>query len=50
MKYEMKVESYKKSSSMITREIVDDYKTFTEETIIKRNDKIIKLLNKHTNY
>ena len=48
--YDKKVISYKGSSSMITRDIVDNYKTFTEKTIIERNNKIRELLNTHTNY
>tara|TARA_X000000950_G_C13908330_1_gene657915 strand:+ start:2337 stop:2570 length:234 start_codon:yes stop_codon:yes gene_type:complete len=48
--YDKKVISYKGNSSMITRDIVDNYKTFTEETIIERNNKIRELLNTHTNY
>lgn len=48
--YDKKVISYKGSSSMITRNIVDNYETFTEETIIERNNQIRKLLNIHTNY
>lgn len=48
--YDKKVISYKGSSSIITRNIVDNYETFTEETIIKRNNKIRELLNIHTNY
>ena len=30
--------------------IVDNYETFTEEKIIKRNNKMRELLNIHTNY
>lgn len=48
--YEKKKDSYKDSSCKITRDIVDDYKTFTEETIIIRNNKITELLNEYTNY
>lgn len=48
--YDKKVNSYKGSSSMITRNIVDNYETFTEETIIERNNQIIELLNIHTDY
>lgn len=48
--YDKKIGSYKGSSSKITRSIVDNYKTFTEETIITRNNGITKLLNKYTNY
>lgn len=48
--YDKKILSYKGSSSIITRKIVDNYKTFTEETIIKRNNEITELLNKYTNY
>ena len=49
-KYDKKKDSYKTSSSMITRKIVDSYKTFTEDTITKRNEEIIDLLNKYTDY
>ena len=48
--FDKKIESYKKSSSKITRNIVDNFKTFTEDTIITRNNQIIELLNKYTNY
>ena len=48
--YDKKVISYKGSSSMITRNIVDNYETFTEETIIERNNQIRELLNIYTNY
>jgi hypothetical protein len=48
--YDKKIESYKGSSSKITRTIVDNYNTFTEETIITRNNQIIELLNDYTNY
>lgn len=48
--YDKKKSSYKGSSSMLTRNIVDSFETFTEDTIILRNNKIITLLNKYTNY
>ena len=48
--YDNKITSYFGSSSAITRNIVENYKTFTEETIINRNNKITELLNEHTNY
>jgi len=48
--YDKKIKSYKGSSSMITRNIVDNYETFTEESIILRNKEIIKLLNEYNNY
>ena len=48
--YDKKVISYKGSSSIITRNIADNYETFTEETIIKRNNSMRELLNIHTNY
>ena len=48
--YDKKIESYRGSTSKITRLIVEKYQTFTEETIIKRNDEIVNLLNKYTNY
>ena len=48
--YDKKISSYNGSSSMITRKIVENYKTFTEETIIIRNNKIIESLNKYSNY
>ena len=48
--YDKKVISYKGSSSIITRNIVDNYETFSEETIIKRNNEMTELLNKYTNY
>jgi hypothetical protein len=48
--YDKKVKSYKGSSSMITRKIAENYETFTEKSIIKRNDEIRELLNIHTNY
>ena len=48
--YDRKLSSYRESSSMITRNIVEKYKTFTEKTIIERNNEIATLLNKYTNY
>ena len=48
--YDKKLISYKNSSSMITRNIAQDFETFTEETIIERNNQIRELLNEHTNY
>ncbi len=48
--YDKKKSSYKGSSSRITRDIEDNYKTFTEETITNRNKNISELLNKHTDY
>lgn len=48
--YDKKVESYKGSSSIITRNIVECHETFTEETIIERNNVIIELLNIYTQY
>lgn len=48
--YDKKILSYKGSSSIITRDIVNNYETFTEESITTRNSKITELLNIHTNY
>jgi len=48
--YDKKIVSYKGSSSIITRNIVENYETFKEETIITRNNKITELLNKYTDY
>jgi len=48
--YDKKLVSYKGSSCRITRNIVDNYETFTEETIITRNNEISKALNRYTNY
>lgn len=48
--YDKKIDSYKGSNSKITRTIVENYQTFTEETIITRNNEIIELLNTNTNY
>lgn len=48
--YDKKIDSYNNSSSKITRIIVNEFKTFTEKEIIKRNKNISVLLNKHTNY
>lgn len=48
--YDKKIISYKGSSSMITRNIVENYESFTEESIILRNKEIIKLLNEYNNY
>ena len=48
--YDKKVISYKGSSSIITRNIPDNYETFTEETIIKRSNEMSELLNIHTMY
>jgi hypothetical protein len=48
--YDKKIESYKGSNSIITRNIVDDYKTFKEDTISIRNNNITLLLNKYTDY
>lgn len=49
-KYDRKISSYTGSSCMITRKIPVNHTSFTEESIIKRNDEIVKLLNEHTNY
>ena len=48
--YNKKIESYKGSSCKITRNIAEKYKNFTEDTIIKRNEEIVILLDNHTNY
>jgi uncharacterized C2H2 Zn-finger protein len=48
--YDKKISSYKGSSSIITRNIPEKFKHFTENTILTRNDEIVLLLNKHTNY
>jgi hypothetical protein len=48
--YDKKISSYKGSSSILTRNIASYYTSFTEETIIQRNNIIIESLNKHTNY
>lgn len=48
--YDKKISSYKKSSCMITREIAEDFETFSEDVIITRNTKIINSLNEYTNY
>lgn len=48
--YDKKISSYKGSSSILTREIASSYTSFTEETIITRNNKMIELLNSYTNY
>ena len=49
-KYEKKIESYKGSSSLITRRVAEYFETFEEEQIIERNTEIVKLLNKYTDY
>tara|TARA_B100001996_G_scaffold282897_1_gene223205 strand:+ start:100 stop:1893 length:1794 start_codon:yes stop_codon:yes gene_type:complete len=49
-KYEIKKESYKGSSCMITRNIADNYNTFTENDINTRSCEIVNLLNIHTDY
>ena len=48
--YDKKKISYKGSCSKITREIPLKFDCFTEETIIERNNQIVKLLNHYTNY
>jgi hypothetical protein len=48
--YDKKKEQYKKSNSMITRMIPDDFQNFSEKDIRQRNKKIVELLNTHTNY
>ena len=48
--YDKKIISYKGSSCKITRDIANDFDKFSEDEIIKRNNKIINLLNKYTNY
>ena len=48
--YDKKIDSYNDSSSKITRNIVNDFKTFTEKDIIERNKNISVSLNKYTNY
>ena len=49
-KYEKKKNSYKNSSCKITREIVQNYETFSEDNIIDRNKKITELLQMYTDY
>jgi hypothetical protein len=48
--YIKKKDSYKKSSSIVTASIPQEYNTFTEATISKRTKVIAKELNKFTNY
>jgi hypothetical protein len=48
--YDRKKKSYEESSSKITRNIVEHYKTFEEKNIIERNRRIIIELNNYTNY
>ena len=48
--YVSKREHYKESNSRITRELAIKYEDFDEETIKIRNDELVKLLNKYTNY
>ena len=48
--YDKKKISYKESSSKVTRNIVENYKTFEEKNIIERNESIRIDLNKFTNY
>ena len=48
--YIHKILSYKKSSSMITRDITEGFKNFSEPDIIIRNKKIVSELNKNTDY
>ena len=48
--YEKKKKSYSESSSKITRDITEKYKTFDEKDIIERNKFIINKLNEFTNY
>jgi len=48
--YDKKKISYKESSSKVTRNIVEKYKTFEEKNIIERNESIRIDLNKFTNY
>jgi hypothetical protein len=48
--YNKKKESYKGSSCMITRNIVNNYEIFTEDIITIRNNEIVPFLNEYTNY
>ena len=48
--YDKKTSSYTESSSYISSKIPLNFTSFTEETIITRNNKITELLNKYTNY
>ena len=48
--YDKKKTSYKGSSSRITMNIAEKYKTFKEENISERNKEIASLLNEYTNY
>lgn len=48
--YDKKIVSYKGSSCKITRDIPENFKSFTESEIIERNKQIVSLLNTYTNY
>jgi hypothetical protein len=48
--YDKKKESYKGSSSKLTRNIYDKYTTFEEKNIIERTECIIRDLDRYTNY
>lgn len=48
--FKEKMVSYNGSSCKITRLISEKYNTFSEETIIQRNNQIANMLNKYTKY
>ena len=48
--YSLKVKSYKRSSSIITRDLATEFHLFEEPQIKVRSAKIIELLNLHTYY
>jgi len=48
--YSEKKESYRNSSCKLTRQISEEYVSFTEQDIIKRNEKLIDLISIHTEY
>jgi len=48
--YSIKKGSYKKSCARITMKLSDEYETFEENDILKRNEDIVKQLNNFTKY
>jgi len=49
--YSNKKNEYKKSSSMITRNVAEKYDdTFEEKNIVERSEQIVQLLNQYTDY
>lgn len=48
--YKDKKESYKKSESLLTKNLVENYENFTEEDILTRNQYLVRKLEEFTRY